>query len=475
MAVNSHIMGHGGTTRVAATLVVLLSLLVLNATAFSPARSSVLARRGLLDSADAPRTIAVDLMHAHHVDSPYMRGRRSLTMTERLQTSVANSKRRLQSKHVYTSPVESVTGEYTMEISLGTPTRTFKAIADTGSDLVWLQCANSTCGGANCIQSPDLPFDPSASSTYRPLACNSSACGYLAIQNAELTCPSTNICRYNYVYGDLSFTSGEMASEVLTLTGKDSTTPLATRIPGIWFGCGTDDESTTFNGTDGLVGLGQGKLSLVSQLAGLDIISHAFSYCLVDYFAATTQTSPLLLGSTGTTAKSYTPLLATGSSASHYYVNLVGITVNSQPISYPSDTFAFNSTTGEGGIIVDSGTTVTNLFDAALTPLETAISALVTYPQVNSSGTDLSSFNLCYNTANVSSPVFPTVVFQFENVDVTLGLNNTFVLAKSDVYCFAFTSAGTDGTSIYGNIQQSHFEISFDVGKGQVGFGPGAC
>jgi hypothetical protein len=73
----------------------------------------------------------------------------------------------------FQSPVTKDLGEYTMTLSVGTPPQLYSFIVDTGSDLVWLNCA--PC--APCInQSNGYPFDPSSSSSFSDALCTDAAC-----------------------------------------------------------------------------------------------------------------------------------------------------------------------------------------------------------------------------------------------------------------------------------------------------------
>lgn len=64
-------------------------------------------------------------------------------------------------------------------------------------------------------------------------------------------------CHYNYMYGDGSSTSGVFSTETITFgTGGGAT---------VAFGCGTNNLGS-FSGAGGLVGLGQGPVSLISQV-----------------------------------------------------------------------------------------------------------------------------------------------------------------------------------------------------------------
>lgn len=108
----------------------------------------------------------------------------------------------------------------------------------------------------------------------------------------------------------------------------------ATAFTGVGFGCGTQQRSAVSGTYDGLLGLGGGPLSMVSQLGSY--INGAFAYCLVGYYAATDETSPLLLGSLGSASYIYTPLIANDLNPTFYYVNLLGIAVDGTQVAYPA-------------------------------------------------------------------------------------------------------------------------------------------
>ncbi len=157
-----------------------------------------------------------------------------------------------------------------------------------------------------------------------------------------------------YEYGDGSSTIGNFATDTVTL-GNAS-------VPSLGFGCG-HDQTGSFTGADGIVGFGQGPLSLISQLFNKGVISERFSYCLVNMDSQ--NTSPLLLGDPAVTSAPpgvvYTPIQANPFNPTYYYLNLTGISVAGTPVKYPAGTFAIDSTSGSGGLIIDSGTTLTYL------------------------------------------------------------------------------------------------------------------
>ncbi|KAF3782998.1 hypothetical protein EJ110_NYTH18304 [Nymphaea thermarum] len=73
------------------------------------------------------------------------------------------------------SPVTSASGEYLMKLSLGTPSRLYRATLDRGSDLIWTTCCPcDSCSGQTSM------FEPFQSSTYKSQSCSPSSCMELA-------------------------------------------------------------------------------------------------------------------------------------------------------------------------------------------------------------------------------------------------------------------------------------------------------
>ncbi len=159
-------------------------------------------------------------------------------------------------------------------------------------------------------------------------------------------------CEYEYGYGDGSSTSGVFATDLVTLgTGS---------VPNIGFGCGHTNLGG-FSGAGGLVGLGQGPLSLISQLNS-PTVSKKFSYCLVSL--SSPNTSSLIFGDTAVssaTGVAYTPIVHNPINPTYYYIGLAGISVAGRSVLYPTGSFAIDDATGNGGLILDSGTTLTYL------------------------------------------------------------------------------------------------------------------
>jgi hypothetical protein len=182
------------------------------------------------------------------------------------------------------------------------------------------------------------------------------------------TCVGTGPCDYSYGYGDGTQTSGIVAYETFTFTPLDGS---SFPIEHITFGCGQNETLNGFPGIDGLVGLGQGSFSLASQLSLVSGFTDIFSYCLIPFASTTANYSTFYFGVPETNISTYTPIYGNTvvPAATYYYVNVTGISVGDVLLDIPAD-FFYISTDGSGGIIFDSGTTLTLLtgvaYDAVL-------------------------------------------------------------------------------------------------------------
>ncbi|KAL8546761.1 hypothetical protein ACS0TY_006471 [Phlomoides rotata] len=362
----------------------------------------------------------------------------------------------LYSMAAVSAPLHAGNGEFLMDLSIGTPPSSYSAILDTGSDLIWTQCKPCT----HCFNQPSPIFDPHKSSSFSRLSCSSDLCAALPTSS----CSSSGSCEYLYTYGDYSSTQGVLAMETFTF-GKAS-------VPKVGFGCGSDNEGGGFNQGGGLVGLGRGPLSLVSQLE-----EPTFSYCLTSIDS--TKSSTLLMGSSSTSTSSSskgdslmktTPLIKNPSSPSFYYVSLEGISVGDTLLPIDKTTFALKGD-GTGGMIIDSGTTITYLEESGFRAVKKEFVRQVQLPVDDSNETGL---DLCFTLpAGAQNVEVPKLVFHFKGADLDLPGENYMIADSSGVACLAMGSS--NGMSIFGNIQQQNIQVIHDLVKETVSFVPTQC
>ncbi|KAK1603284.1 hypothetical protein QYE76_008127 [Lolium multiflorum] len=356
-------------------------------------------------------------------------------------------------------------GEYFTKIGVGTPATPALMVLDTGSDVVWLQCAPCR----RCYDQSGPVFDPRRSKSYGALDCAAPLCRRLDSGGCDLR---RRACIYQVAYGDGSVTAGDFATETLTFAG-------GARVARVAVGCGHDNEGL-FVAAAGLLGLGRGSLSFPAQISRR--YGRSFSYCLVDRTSsatpATSRASTVTFGSAAlasTVASSFTPMVKNPRMETFYYVQLAGISVGGARVpGVANSDLRLDPSSGRGGVIVDSGTSVTRLARPAYSALRDAFRAAAAGLRLSPGGFSL--FDTCYDLSGRKVVKVPTVSMHFAGgAEASLPPENYLIPVDSKgTFCFAF--AGTDGgVSIIGNIQQQGFRVVFDGDGQRVAFVPKGC
>ncbi|KAH6831253.1 hypothetical protein C2S53_009448 [Perilla frutescens var. hirtella] len=394
--------------------------------------------------------ITVDLIHRDSPRSPSYDP--SNTRFQRLRSAFDRAFSRKAS--LMSSSLSPAGGEYLMKIMIGSPPVEQLGIADTGSDLTWIQCKPCT----QCYKQ-NLPlFDPSRTSSYRPVSCESDQC----TSSGTASCDRHNSCQYQDSYGDNSYSSGELAVDTFTFDGGVS-------FPKVAFGCGHSNDGTFSQTGSGIVGLGGGSISIINQLQSS--IGGKFSYCLA--LLNSNVSSKISFGSSavvgGPNAVS-TPLVKK-KEATFYYLTLEGVSVGAERVDYYVSS---NKASGMGGgddgnIIIDSGTTLTFLPEELYDGVEAALVEAVT---TGSRVSDPSGvFKLCYRSeGGVSSP---SITAHFRGADVVLPQGSIFVEVEKGIVCL--TLVPSQDFAIFGNLHQINYHIGYDLLNHRLSFMPTDC
>ncbi|XP_059640008.1 aspartyl protease family protein At5g10770-like [Cornus florida] len=344
-------------------------------------------------------------------------------------------------------------GNYVVTIGLGTPKRDLSLIFDTGSDLTWTQC--QPCVRV-CYKQQEPILDPSKSTTYSNISCNSAVCSQLSSATGNSPSCSASACVYGIQYGDQSFSVGFFGKEKLTLTPTDV-------FDGFLFGCGQNNQGL-FGGTAGLLGLGRDKLSVVSQTA--QKYGKYFSYCLP---SSSSSTGHLTFGKGGNpSALKFTTLVLNPQNPSFYFIDIVAIAVGGKTLPINKSVFS------TAGTIIDSGTVITRLPPDAYTPLKSAFrQQMKGYPMAQ----PLSILDTCYDFSNYNTVNIPTISFIFSgNARLDIDQSGILYASSTSQVCLAFAGNSDAGdVAIFGNVQQQTLEVVYDVAGGKLGFGHGGC
>ncbi|XP_045799540.1 aspartic proteinase CDR1-like [Trifolium pratense] len=397
---------------------------------------------------------SVELIHRDSLKSPLYQP------TQNKYQRVASALRRSINRvnHLTNTPKSTVipaSGEFLMEYSVGTPPFKIYGVVDTGSDIVWLQC--KPC--EQCYNQTTPIFNPSKSSSYKNnIPCMSKKCKSFDSHS----CSKKKSCLYTITYGDGSISQGDLSEETLTL---DSTSNSSFSFPKILIGCGHKNTLSIQGQTSGVVGLGFGPLSLITQLGSS--IGGKFSYCLGP--ESSNSTSKLNFGNAAVVSGHgvvSTPLVKKDSSI-FYYLSLEAFSVGNKRVE-----FVENSNGGvDGNVFIDSGTTLTMLPYDVYNKLESAVVKLVKLKRVNDPHGLL---KLCYFVTSDKYD-FPIITAHFKNADVKLHPIGTFVPIVDGIMCFAFASTQNTNIGIFGNLAQQNLLVGYDLQQNLVSFKSTDC
>ncbi|KAK2635875.1 hypothetical protein Ddye_030667 [Dipteronia dyeriana] len=377
------------------------------------------------------------------------------------------------------SGASSGSGEYLISLELGSPPQPLLLVADTGSDLIWVKC--SACH--NCsLHPPGSAFLARHSSSFSPHHCFQPTCRHLVPHPHHNPCNHTNLhspCRYQYSYADGSLTAGFFSKETITF---NTTSGHQLQLQGFHFGCGFTSiaGSETFNVAHGVMGLGRGPISFSSQLGRR--FGNKFSYCLMDYTLSPPPTSFLLIGSQQNDVVptnqnvSFTPLLINPVSPTFYYIGIKSVYVDGVKLRIDPSVWSIDEI-GNGGTIVDSGTTLTQLVEPAFREILTAFKRRVRLPSPDES---IPGFDLCVNTSSVLRPSYPRLSFELvgktKKTVFSPPQRNYFIETSEQVECLAIQPVELrSGFSVIGNLMQQGYLLEFDRDRSRLGFSRHGC
>ncbi|OVA01372.1 Peptidase A1 [Macleaya cordata] len=405
--------------------------------------------------------------HHHHHHKIYKR--------KDLEISTSSKKKTAPSAVI---PISSAAykgiGQYFVPLRVGTPAKQFSLIVDTGSDLTWLNC-RYRC--KKCAQRPRTNhhkiFHADKSSSFKSIPCSSELCKNLSFSLS--TCPSTkDPCQYDYGYKDGSNARGIYAKETVTV---GLTNGRKTRLHNVVVGCSfSTSTGSTFGAADGVLGLGYSDNSFA--LKATASFGSKFTYCLVDHLSPKNVSSFLTFGNSRGTKHSgsgssstnmqYTELLLKAIDG-FYPVNVVGVSVGGSMLKIPFNIFDVQS---QGGVILDSGTSLTFLAEPAYKIVMTVLKApLMKFKQEKD---DI--FEFCFSSVGFNETVVPKLVFHFTgNIRFEPPVKSYVIDVSDGVKCLGFMSNEWPGVSIIGNIMQQNFLWEFDLAGKRLGFAPSTC
>ncbi|OEL27228.1 Aspartic proteinase nepenthesin-2 [Dichanthelium oligosanthes] len=343
-------------------------------------------------------------------------------------------------------------GMYFYSYSVGTPAQSVSGALDISSELVWTQCSCTTCD----VTTLATLFYPTLSTTMAELPCTSSTCQDFVTQTCSASISDPE-CTYTYMYrGGVANTTGYLATEAFTFG--------ATVVDDVVFGCGLDNVGD-FGGASGVIGLGRGPLSLVSQLQ-----AERFSYYFAPDDSVGTE-SFIHFGDDATPKTSHvlsTPLLASSDYPNAYLVGLSGIQVDGKDLGIPQGTFDLRKN-GSGGVVLSITIPVTFLEERAYKLLRQALVSGIRLPTVNSAALGL---DLCYTSQSLATAKIPAIALVFDgNAVMELEVGNYFYMdASSGLECLTIMPSSAGGVSLLGSLVQAGTHMIYDLHGSKLAF-----
>ena len=325
--------------------------------------------------------------------------------------------------------------------------QTISGVLDISTQLVWMRC-NATC---TACRPPSSSFLATKSETFKFLPCGDKTCQDLVTQTCD---NNPNPCGYSASYSDTMSTAGYLAWDTFTFG--------TTAVPNVLFGC---SDSTTGD-YSGVIGLGRGPLSLVSQL-GLS----NFSYFLAPDDGASdsqVQLGGVAAPRTGRGVLS-TPLRTSDLYTDLYYVGLTGIHVDGEELDdIPAGTFDLRDD-GSGGVFLSTTIPVTYLLSDAYRVVRKAFASRISAQPLRNGSLD----SLCYTAQSMAGVEVPTLKLVFEGTGAAMEL-------RTDNYFFRFDDGGRDlecltvlpskGASVLGSLLQTGTTMIYDLDGEQLTF-----
>ncbi|XP_051229107.1 aspartic proteinase nepenthesin-1-like [Lolium perenne] len=395
----------------------------------------------------------------NHVDS-----KANLTAAEHFRRAGSRAQLRLESL-VVTAPLTLGDGDYIAQFTIGS--LKVHAMVDTMTNLVWTQC--KTCR-PHCFQQELDFYDLSMSTTGEAVYCNDSLCaaGY-ETQPCTGHHGRAGACAVRTTSDFAVDIAGVLLTEEFTFGSTEAK---------IAFGCITETNNVMglhLHGASGVLGLGKGALSLVSQVGG-----NRFSYCLTRDHV---QSSSLFVGPSaglhGDAPFESAPLSLNppiNEPFHSYYLPLATVTVGEPDL----DDIPFEALNLQGGLIIDISYPFMLLVDVAYQEVRQVMSRKLGSSLVPS---PVDWLELCVAHSDVRRLVPPLELHFGDGTrggHWTIPPENYWTPVDISTSCMvvlnsALMASPLNKTSIIGNYMQQDMHILYDLDNQEVSFQPADC
>ncbi|WJX16657.1 hypothetical protein P8452_06657 [Trifolium repens] len=354
-------------------------------------------------------------------------------------------------------------GYYTVSLSIGNPPKLYDLDIDSGSDLTWVQC-DAPCKG--CTKPNHQLYKPSNNL----VQCVDQLCAGVHLTSDHHCDTPDDQCDYEVEYADHGSSLGVLVRDYIPLQFTNGSVIR----PKIAFGCGYDQKfsgHTSPPSTTGVLGLGNGKTSILSQLHSLGLIRNVVGHCLSGQGGGFLFFGDDLIPSSGIV---WTPMLPS-SSEKHYVLGLAELLFNGNP------------TTVKGlELIFDSGSSYTYFNSKAYRAILDLVTNDIKGKQLTRATED-PSLPTCWKGSKSFKSVsdvknyFKPLALKFKkvkNLQMLIPPEGYLIVTKHGNVCLGIldgTEVGLGNLNIIGDISLQNKMVIYDNERQQIGWISSNC
>ncbi|XP_042509346.1 aspartic proteinase Asp1-like [Macadamia integrifolia] len=357
-------------------------------------------------------------------------------------------------------------GLYHVTFKIGNPPKPYYLEFDTGSDLTWLQC-DAPC--QHCDKAPHPLYKPNINDI---VLCKEQICASL---DSKVRNNPTDQCHYSITYADQSSSHGVLVRGFFSLTFTDG----SVHTPRLAFGCDYDQQSPSMGSvrpTDGILGLSNGGVSIISQLKIQGLTKNVIGHCLSGLGGG--PGGYLFFGDdlVPSSGVVWTPLSTTSLNKHYSPGSSAELSYKGKPSSVTGLQTAF-----------DSGSSYTYFTSMAYETLISAVKKDLVGKPLKEAPED-NTLPLCWKGGkpfifiDEAKPYFSSVVLSFgggrNKAQFEIPPESYLIISKAGSVCLGIlngTEAGLDLLNVIGDTSMLNKLVIYDNEKKQIGWIPANC
>ncbi|KAI3915608.1 hypothetical protein MKX01_015433 [Papaver californicum] len=355
-------------------------------------------------------------------------------------------------------------GYYYVDIRIGYPPKPFYLDIDTGSDLTWLHC------DAPCLQCPKVPHALYRLMENSHILCPDPICEILHSLEDHKCDKPTDHCDYEVEYADQGSSQGLLVKDVFPLRRSNGSLVG----PRLFFGCGFDQEgsSGTSSPTDGVLGLGRGKSSIVSQLQSIGLVRNVIGHCFSSNGGGFLFFGDDLVPSSGVV---WTPMSCSPKNQNHYSPGPAELFFGKQSISVK-----------DLHVVFDSGSSYTYFNSQAYNALISSIMKDLTKTPLKVTADE--TLSICWKGAKAFKSItdvkkyFKPVILSFTNGKkaqrMEIPPESYLIISEYGNVCSGILNGGEIGLEDLNLIGDNFFQdrmVIYDNEKQEIGWATANC